>query len=89
MARKLVRRKLFDEFPFCRYCGKRFQTYRQSTIDHLDPVSQGGGERLSNITICCGHCNFAKYNRSLAEWRKLLQRQLINVTRLMAERDES
>lgn len=48
----------------CRYCGGR-----ASQVDHVVPVSRGGGEEDGNLVAACGPCNRSKGGRSLDEWR--------------------
>ena len=65
----------------CTYCGKddlvieydgmRVENGVKATIDHIVPVSKGGGRfDRSNITPCCGGCNTKKGNKSLEEFLK-------------------
>jgi 5-methylcytosine-specific restriction endonuclease McrA len=65
----------------CTYCGKgdlvieydgmRVKESIKATIDHIVPVSRGGGRfDVSNITPCCGECNGKKGNKSLDDFLK-------------------
>ena len=40
----------------CKYCGTRAGL----TLDHIVPVSKGGGNRLENLQILCIYCNEEK-----------------------------
>lgn len=40
----------------CRGCG----TTDRLTIDHIKPVSQGGGNEVENLQILCQPCNSSK-----------------------------
>jgi len=40
----------------CFYCGKR----KGTTIDHVMPVSRGGGNSLQNLVLACHECNQSK-----------------------------
>ena len=44
-----------DNFT-CRQCGLR----RELQVDHVVPVSKGGGTELSNLQTLCGTCNARK-----------------------------
>lgn len=49
----------------CEYCGKKELTsvpYRKdsATIDHLVPLSAGGGNQWENLYIVCLTCNHKK-----------------------------
>jgi 5-methylcytosine-specific restriction endonuclease McrA len=43
----------------CYLCGK-FMILRETTIDHVSPVSKGGTNRISNCKPCCFKCNNEK-----------------------------
>jgi hypothetical protein len=51
----------------CEYChtNERWQ-YVRFTIDHVVPVSEGGGETLENLALACFHCNRRKSNNQTA-----------------------
>jgi 5-methylcytosine-specific restriction endonuclease McrA len=49
------------------YMCRRKLTLRDVTLDHVIPLSRGGSHIASNLRVACGHCNFAKHNRLLAE----------------------
>ena len=38
---------------------------RQATIEHLKPVSHGGGNEMSNIVLACKDCNSKRSNKPL------------------------
>lgn len=50
----------------CKLCGEHFQT-QHLEIDHINPVSKGGGDTTDNLQLLCGHCNRTKGNKSWAE----------------------
>ena len=43
----------------CRYCGKG---KRRLEIDHIQPKSKGGSNRVNNLTMACRPCNEKKGN---------------------------
>ena len=49
----------------CAYCGR---TGVPLQIDHIDPKSRGGSDRISNLTMACDDCNAAKSNRDVREF---------------------
>ena len=49
----------------CAYCGA---TNVPLEIDHIVPVSRGGTDRVSNLTLACSACNQAKGNRTAEEF---------------------
>jgi len=49
----------------CAYCGI---TGMPLQIDHIEPKSCGGSNRISNLTLACAKCNAAKSNRPVEEF---------------------
>ena len=49
----------------CAYCGG---IDRPLEVEHIRPKSQGGSDRVSNLTLSCGPCNAAKGARTAAEY---------------------
>ena len=45
----------------CVYCGKGLTRANQDfTVDHIIPLSKGGGNGLWNLAPCCFNCNQSK-----------------------------
>lgn len=51
----------------CQYCRGASEDKRLE-VEHIQPKSRGGSNRLSNLTIACRTCNVDKGNRSLSEY---------------------
>jgi len=51
----------------CAYCGK---TNVPLEIEHIQPKSKGGSDRISNLTIACVPCNQKKGNRPVEDFLK-------------------
>lgn len=51
----------------CSYCGKVTDDYQ---MEHIVPLSKGGPNTLSNITVACRSCNSSKHNHNLLDWRE-------------------
>jgi len=51
----------------CQYCGST----RELTLDHVTPVSKGGGNRWDNLVTACSRCNQRKGSATLSSlgWR--------------------
>lgn len=64
-----------DNFQ-CQYC-QRHVSYRESSIDHVIPRSQGGGTYWRNVVIACHPCNRKKGGRTPVEARMLLRKEPI------------
>lgn len=51
----------------CIYCQIQHSPYHL-TIDHIIPMSRGGSNDISNISLACRTCNFSKNDKLLSEW---------------------
>lgn len=51
----------------CQYCGA---TDRPFEVDHIYPKSQGGSDRVSNLTLACYDCNQSKGNQDIKDFLK-------------------
>lgn len=57
---KFSRQNLFiRDNHTCQYCGNRFPE-KILTVDHVKPVSKGGGHEWTNVVAACGPCNNKK-----------------------------
>lgn len=54
----------FRDLNVCQYCAKGL-THAESTIDHVVPVSKGGGLVWDNVVTSCRDCNNRKGNKDL------------------------
>ncbi|WP_081161523.1 HNH endonuclease [Ensifer aridi] len=50
----------------CAYCGNIADPVH---IDHIIPLSRGGTNHLSNLTVSCSSCNLEKAALTPDEWR--------------------
>ena len=48
----------------CAYCGSK----KEIQLDHVIPVSKGGGTTITNVVPACKSCNTSKRNKLLTEW---------------------
>lgn len=55
-----------EQLGMCRYCGVSLEDVYE--IDHMTPLKRGGSNEMSNIALCCPHCNKTKADRTLEEW---------------------
>jgi len=56
-----LRRRVHERDHYaCRYCGAR----QELEVDHIVPVTRGGGKELDNLTTACHTCNQYKFNRT-------------------------
>jgi hypothetical protein len=64
-----------DNFT-CQYCGaKATDDSVLLEIDHIVPVSQGGGNNIENLTTSCKKCNMGKGVKKLGAKKRLTLRQ--------------
>ncbi|MCA8916629.1 MAG: HNH endonuclease [Planctomycetes bacterium] len=64
----------------CQFCG--LHVHRQNmTIDHVQPISRGGGTNWLNCVLACNRCNHLKGNRTPREAGMELLREPFQPTR--------
>lgn len=64
----------------CQFCGL-FVGRHSMTIDHVQPLSRGGGTNWLNCVLACGRCNHAKGDRTPREAGMELLREPFQPTR--------
>lgn len=47
----------------CQMCGRTVEDGVKLHIDHIVPVSKGGGNDIDNLQVLCHECNLAKHDR--------------------------
>ena len=52
-----------SRYADCKNCG-----FPATEIDHIVPVSRGGGIALSNLAPACYECNREKLDQTVTEW---------------------
>jgi hypothetical protein len=65
IPRQIQRAVLSREGRVCTYCGDSDGPF---DLDHIFPLSRGGSDAPSNLTLACATCNRSKGGRTLAEW---------------------
>ena len=63
----------------CQYCGKELHT-RNSTVDHVHPVSKGGKNSFENCVCSCKPCNQWKSDLLLEKTSMQLLRKPVHPT---------
>ena len=57
--------EFLKKFNFtCQYCGRKAPEI-QFHIDHILPLSGGGGSNLDNLILACDDCNIGKGDKKL------------------------
>jgi len=54
----------------CYYCGEQANWF---TVDHMQPLSRGGSNDISNIVPACKYCNFSKCDKTADEFLEYLR----------------
>ena len=63
----------------CANCRKKYSQIKgvvmkgvrvKFTIEHINPLSLGGGHTIDNIEVLCIHCNSRKNNKTPSEWAR-------------------
>ena len=57
----------------CAYCGKKLFFIEDKTIDHINPKSKGGSEKIKNKIVVCKECNQIKSNQTLKIFKKTVK----------------
>ena len=99
---KRIRFKVFERDGFiCKYCGRNSDAVALE-IDHVHPVSKGGGNGMENLITSCFDCNRGKSDKvidampesehlRLAQERRELERSMkerAKITKLRAKRSQ-
>lgn len=53
-------------------CGYCFHKERKLTLDHIQPLSKGGEDKIHNIILTCEECNQLKGDMDIDEWLKFI-----------------
>lgn len=57
---KQNRQRIFERDKFLCYKCKKQLTLYNATLDHIQPVSQGGDNSFDNLATSCFHCNTSR-----------------------------
>jgi 5-methylcytosine-specific restriction endonuclease McrA len=59
--------KIFERDGYkCNYCGKQLTRF-SATLDHIQPISQGGDNSYENLITSCLHCNSKRGARPIMD----------------------
>lgn len=82
MGRSLQRSRVEErEGGLCFYCGT---TPQFPTVDHVIPLTMGGGHISNNVVFCCKGCNDAKADHLPDDWYTVLKPILTKKEMLLA-----
>lgn len=57
----------------CAICGKHVK-YNKMTVDHKNPLSNGGTNEMNNLQLACMECNFMKNKLTTKEFHKKIRK---------------
>lgn len=57
-----------DQRGCCYYCG--IPVFGMYHVDHREPLSRGGADRLDNLCIACPFCNVSKKDKTEQEFKE-------------------
>lgn len=61
------RQKVFERDGYkCHYCHKQLTRF-SATLDHIQPVSEGGDNSYDNLMTACLHCNSQRGSRPVMD----------------------
>lgn len=63
--------KVLESKGNCCYCNKKVG-YSNLVVEHILPISSGGGNTKENVVPACFACNSSKGTRSLDDWNRFL-----------------
>lgn len=90
MSRSLSKKIRFEVFKrdsfTCQYCGRSAPAVVLQ-VDHIDPVSAGGGNEILNLLTSCVECNSGKSDRKISD-DAVVRRQLDQLTELQCRREQ-
>lgn len=55
----------------CSYCGCEMDLVsddHQVSVDHVVPLARGGTNDITNLVLCCRHCNTQKASMTVEQW---------------------
>ena len=67
------RQRIYDKMTGrCAYCGCKI-SIKNMQIDHIKPVSRGGGDDADNLFPACRSCNHRKGGSDLESFRRQVE----------------
>jgi len=84
---KRTRFEVFKRDKFkCQYCGRSAPDIALH-VDHVMPVSEGGGNEITNLVTSCAPCNLGKSNRLLSD-NSVIKQQKKQLDELQERREQ-
>lgn len=73
MSKKKLLNNIREDSDHCYFCGKKFSSTKDKTIDHYYPSVRGGKTTRDNLVCCCKECNGIKDNLTGQEFEVLMK----------------
>jgi len=84
---KKIRFEVFKRDSFtCQYCGRKAPEILLQ-VDHIDPVSAGGGNAILNLITSCEEYNAGKSDRRLSD-NSVLEKQRAQLQQLQERKEQ-
>ena len=84
---KKTRFEVFKRDSFtCQYCGKQAPDVVLE-IDHINPVSKGGNNDLTNLVTACFDCNRGKTDKKISD-DAVVKKQMNELEKLNVRREQ-
>ncbi|MDU1612806.1 HNH endonuclease [Staphylococcus epidermidis] len=91
--KRKIKNELTQGIYKCVMCSNIFDSVDYLQIEHKIPVSKGGTNELSNLTVLCKSCNSSRKNRTGNEHLKIILKNIekemdkINIDLLAYEKE--
>lgn len=65
-----------QQYKFCAFCRQNFDSFLETTVDHIVPISKGGSHTYDNIQLIHKDCNSSKNDVDPEDLTKSIYKRL-------------